>query len=521
MFQYFIYALALSSSFAAARIGPSDVKQYLSDVSGNRLKEIHPLDWKIDGASKDDSNTIELNPSETMQRFDGMGGSFMRAGSTVFNKMPENVQGQILADLFDQKDGASFVLGKIPIGATDFGVPTWYTYADEQQSEDLPDFNMDHDTLESQDGFVPYVRRAQEAAGRPLRLQATLDYPPDWMLNTSTPLPFADINSTYIPALANYYYKYYKEIANQGLRLDYVALVNEVTDSYVNISYPNMRTLLVDYVAPMFRAAEHAPQLTWSAKFSRRVTQEASPAFYEMDGVQDSTDVIFYHGYDCNYGPAEDIGWECTGSAGLNTTCPYLEDAAREMRTFYEQYGRNRTIWMTELCYASEFGDYNVSHGCPVIPRLDFDDAMQWGDMIFADLNIVGANGWIYWNLILDTTGGPWLDSAEHNDPNPNEQQPVIVADPESGEYYLTGVYFAMNHFSRYIAVDSVRIGASANGVYPTIQFTAYTNADRNQITIVCMNDDPDTHSFTLKYKHLSTEVTMPAISFLTLVFDI
>ena len=29
--------------------------------------------------------------------------------------------------------GAAFALGKIPIAATDFGIPVWYSYADEEQ----------------------------------------------------------------------------------------------------------------------------------------------------------------------------------------------------------------------------------------------------------------------------------------------------------------------------------------------------------------------------------------------------
>ena len=78
----------------------------------------------------------------------------------------------------------------------------------------------------------------------------------------------------------------------------------------------------------------------------------------------------------------------------------------------------------------------------------------------FADFNIVGASGWFYWNMILDTTGGPWLVSEEHNDPDPSPQQPVLVADPSTGKYYRTGVYYAMTHFGRFIKPGSFRIDA-------------------------------------------------------------
>ena len=85
----------------------------------------------------------------------------------------------------------------------------------------------------------------------------------------------------------------------------------------------------------------------------------------------------------------------------------------------------------------------------------------EWGDIFFfADFNIVGASGWFYWNMILDTTGGPWLVSEEHNDPDPSPQQPVLVADPSTGKYYRTGVYYAMTHFGRSIKPGSFRIDA-------------------------------------------------------------
>merc|ERR1711998_722349 len=54
--------------------------------------------------------------------------------------------------------------------------------------------------------------------------------------------------------------------------------------------------------------------------------------------------------------------------------------------------------------------------------------------------------------------GGPWLVSEEHNDPDPNPQQPVLVVDPSSGKYYRTGVYYAMTHFGRFIQPGAFRI---------------------------------------------------------------
>ena len=148
---------------------PSSIKVVVSDTSGLRLQEIESVPWKVSSSSTKknlnvndgDEITIDLDTNQKYQTFDGIGGSFMRAGATLLNQMPDDVQEDILRDLFDKDDGMGIRLGKVPIGATDFGVPEWYTYADEPQSFDLPKFDMSHD-LDEKQGFIPFLQRAVE-----------------------------------------------------------------------------------------------------------------------------------------------------------------------------------------------------------------------------------------------------------------------------------------------------------------------------------------------------------------------
>ena len=48
--------------------------------------------------------------------------------------------------------------------------------------------------------------------------------------------------------------------------------------------------------------------------------------------------------------------------------------------------------------------------------RYDFEDGDFWGNEILTDLEF-HASAWIYWNMILDEKGGPWLVSPVHHDP--------------------------------------------------------------------------------------------------------
>lgn len=199
-------------------------------------------------------------------------------------------------------------------------------------------------------------------------------------------LPSPDLNATLMTAISNYYLKYVEAINEQGLQLEYLSLFNELTSSYMNASYDHTRTLLMDYVKPLLnKSLKRPPKLTWTEKYGRRNTVETSRRFFEMEGTNEAMEVLFYHGYDCG----DHGGWQCDG---LNTTCPKLQQSAEMLKVFYDQYNgeMKRPVWMTELCYASEFDDYNYRTDCPKLPRMDFTDALQWGEMLFTDFNVIG-----------------------------------------------------------------------------------------------------------------------------------
>ena len=78
-------------------------------------------------------------------------------------------------------------------------------------------------------------------------------------------------------------------------------------------------------------------------------------------------------------------------------------------------------IWVTEVCYAT-FCCIPLADQINV-PFSGFSDGEFWGNMIMNDMKN-WVSGWIYWNMILDEDGGPWLTSPEHGDPTPNQQHP-------------------------------------------------------------------------------------------------
>ena len=83
-------------------------------------------------------------------------------------------------------------------------------------------------------------------------LQSYMDYPPDWMLRTDTPLPDATVNSSLYDVLANYYAKFVMAFREHNETIDYLSLFNEPMDSYTNISDEEISNLLGFHVGPLF-----------------------------------------------------------------------------------------------------------------------------------------------------------------------------------------------------------------------------------------------------------------------------
>lgn len=112
MFLFLILSLCAGhvAAKSLAHHKPSDITVIVSDASGDRLTEkIGKVLWRK--TTENDGDVLELDPKITYQQFDGIGGSFMRAGAKLLDEMPENVQDNILRDLFDQNEGNNIVFG--------------------------------------------------------------------------------------------------------------------------------------------------------------------------------------------------------------------------------------------------------------------------------------------------------------------------------------------------------------------------------------------------------------------------
>jgi len=97
-------------------------------------------------------------------------------------------------------------------------------------------------------------------------------------------------------------------------------------------------------------------------------------------------------------------------------------------------------------------------------------------------------SGWIYWNMILDQNGGPWLVSVPHGDPDPNQQHPVVIINRDTKKVTYTGLYYYLGHFSKFIKPGAYRINAT--GGSQQLNFAGFQNADGSIVLNIINNGD-------------------------------
>ena len=205
-----------------------------------------------------------------------------------------------------------------------------------------------------------------------------------------------------------------------------MSLFNEPEEVYTKIKYPEIRILIRDHVGPALEKSGLTTKLMISEAPERGVAARRYPVVLEDPEVRKFLSAIAYHGYDFKN---------------------FDKIAALEKK--YSQF----PFWMDELCYAYEAG-YPKQKKLPIY---EFDDGDVWGNIIFNDLE-AGTSAWLYWNAILDETGGPWAVSPVHGNPDPNIQHPVVIIHKKTHEVTYTGTYWYLAHFSKFVRPGAVRV---------------------------------------------------------------
>lgn len=168
--------------------------------------------------------TIEIGTGTTYQEMDGFGFALTGGSAMHLNNMSASKRSELLNELFGTTGssiGTSYL--RISMGASDLDA-TVFSYNDMpngQTDVGLSNFSLADD----QTHLIPVLKEIL-AINPSIKILATPWSPPAWMKTNNSPKG-GNLKTEYYAAYANYFVKYVRAMAAEGITIDAISIQNE------------------------------------------------------------------------------------------------------------------------------------------------------------------------------------------------------------------------------------------------------------------------------------------------------
>jgi glucosylceramidase len=406
--------------------------------------------------------TTIIDPDRTFQTMEGFGGAFTDAAADVFAQLPAASQERFLKACFDPVEGNGYDLCRTTIHSCDYAAEM-YTYDDVPGDKELAHFSIEHDRRNR----LPLIKRAQAATRGALRLYASPWSPPAWMKTNGEMLHGGKLKPEYRQTWADYFVRYVKAYAAEGVPIWGLTVQNEPLATQV-------------WESCIFTADEERDF----------VRDHLGPTLHR-NGLSDVKLMIWDHNRGLVYQRAEAAYRDPRASRYIWGTAFhwYVGDHHDNVRILHDAFP-DKGLLFTE---GSVRGTWAA--------------ASRLARNVILDLNNWTA-GWTVWNLLLDTEGGPRHAGGLMG-------STIVNADPATGELTFNPPHYAFGHFSRFIKRGARRIACTSSS--DDFLATAFLNPD-GQIAVVLTNLTDHEQFFRLWVKGRMVKYTSPANGIITMV---
>ncbi len=382
----------------------------------------------------DDTANVIVDLSSVNQNWEGFGGTFNEMGWDALSEINSEIP-KAMELLFDDENGANFMYGRIPIGASDYAM-SWYSLA-----ETANDYAMDRFSIaRDREKLIPYIKAAL-AVNPELHLWGSPWICPDWMKSGSN---FKNDPQT-MEAYALYFAKFVEEYGKEGLTIEAVHHQNEPGYARVKWTTPQFVSFLGEYLGPKFEERNVSAEI-WCGTMSHPLDSNIAIAC-----MNDAEAMKYIKGFG--------LQWN------LESVVPTLSKKGR--------------VWQTEhRCgnYNFETKYWDQSRYSSSKPQNDHLYGVEsW--QLLRDWIAAGVHSYCAWNMVLDTYGKS-LDNWPQN--------ALLVVDRSAKKLIITPAYWTFRHFSQKIMPGAKRIG-TLGGHFDAL---AFKNPDGTYITQVLNKED-------------------------------
>lgn len=459
------------------------VEVFETSAKGNKLT-------KVDSFQNFESKvSIVLNPEQTFQTITGFGGAFTESSAYLLNKLSKINRDTILRAYF-AKDGARYSLTRTHMNSCDFSL-TNYSYTPVED-----DVKLEHFTIqEDKDDLIPMIKDALEISEDGFRIFASPWSAAPWMKDNNSWVG-GKLLPKYYDTWALFFSKYIEAYKAEGIEIWGFTVENEPHGNGNNwesmhFTPKEMTDFVQFYLGPKLEKDGYGDKIILGYDQNRAGLKEWVDEMYRDEASSKYFDGTAIHWYESTY----DYFPEALQYAHRKAPNKYLIETEGCVDSQVPVWKDDAWYWKKE---ATDWGwDWAAEEEKYLHPK--YSPVNRYARDIIGCLNN-WVDGWVDWNMVLDTQGGPnWFE---------NWCVAPVIVNPEKDEVYFTPLYYTMAHFSKYIRPNAKVIGLENSD--KELMATAAENPD-GSIAVVLFNESKTPKSISLSIKEKTVEISIDA----------
>lgn len=466
------------------------VEVYETSASGNKLKRI------TDFSDGENPAIIKLLPDEKFQTITGFGGSFTEASAYLLNELSPENRDKILEAYFGE-NGARYSLTRTHMNSCDFSLSN-YSYAPVEGDLELANFSIEEDL----DDLIPMIKDAMAISKDGFKILTSPWTAPPWMKDNKDWLG-GKLLPEYYDTWALFFSKYIDAYKTEGIDIWGFTVENEPlgnNNNWESMHYTpqEMTDFVKNHLGPKLEADGHNVKILGYDQNRGEELKEWVRNMYQDDLSKKYFDGTAVHWY------ASTVDW-------FPESLQFAHDMAPDKYLIQSEACVDAEVpkWQNDAWYWSKEA---TDWGWDWAPEADKHLHPKYAPVNRYARDIIGClnnwvDGWIDWNMVLDTQGGPnWFK---------NWCVAPVIVDPDKDEVYFTPIYYTLSHFSKYIRPGAKVIGLDNSDA--ELMVTAATNPD-GTITVVIFNETETQKSINLSMHEKNVEFLIDAQAIQTIV---
>lgn len=458
-----------------------NVEVFETSANGNKLTLVTEF------SEVQDTLSIVINPDKEYQNITGFGAAFTESSAYLLNQISKENRAKIIEAYFGES-GAKYSLTRTHMNSCDFSLKN-YSYTPVEGDKELEHFSIDED----KDDLIPFIKEAMATSKEGFKIFGSPWTAAPWMKDNNSWVG-GKLLPEYYDTWALFFSKYADAYKAEGIDIWGFTVENEPLGNGNNwesmhFSPSEMTNFVQNHLGPKLEADGKEDLIILGYDQNREHLKEWVDDMFKDEASSKYFDGTAVHWYASTY------------------------DYFPEELQYAHKKAPNKYLIQTEACVDAEIPKWNddtwywskeaTDWGWDWAPEEDKHLHPKYVPVYRYARDIIGClnnwvDGWVDWNMVLDTKGGPnWFK---------NWCVAPVIVDPDKDEVYFTPIYYTLVHFSKFIRPNAKVIDAQFTD--DQLMVTAAKNPD-GTIAVIILNQEKKPKQFTLKIGEKSTNISI------------